>query len=311
MFPITEKVDNINEGIVYFLSRFIACKFLSSYEIYDIERQVKPSIQYRSVNKKVHTLDEMGLITRITNPDQLTGKPLGKGARYYTITEIGLFILYRSYKTYLPQLAATRNKKNGKIHGYLIDISRETIFRFREYEFYRLFLFHWLTDHTIKNCSTQLIEKINDALSNICALIEKTVMQATKQSLFTTIRDLNNINPAEYNSYKKAVQSLQKNEKEFEDEDKGRRGALPTGSGDFFYNISDQERSIFSRQFASLWNVLGSFKTRSIYHRMVFLTLIDEEIKDKDKELLRNDSKFREWVYETNSKLRNNSSAFL
>jgi hypothetical protein len=42
--PITEKADDINESTVYFLSRFITCKFLSSYEIYDIERQVKPNI---------------------------------------------------------------------------------------------------------------------------------------------------------------------------------------------------------------------------------------------------------------------------
>ncbi len=58
---ITEKVDNINESTLYCLSRFIICKFLSAYGIYGIERQVKANIQYRSVNKKVHTLDKIGL----------------------------------------------------------------------------------------------------------------------------------------------------------------------------------------------------------------------------------------------------------
>ncbi len=129
------------------------------------------------------------------------------------------------------------------------------------------YLFHWLTYHTIKNCSPHLIEKINDALSNICALIEKTVMQASKQSPFITILDLNNLNPAEYNSYKNDTQSLQKKGQEFEDEDNCKKETLPTKREDFFYNISDQEKSISSRQIASLWNALGSFKTRSIYHR--------------------------------------------
>ncbi len=149
----------VNDGTVRLLSHFILKNQLSAYQIYKKEKTINDALEYRSVNKKVKKLLGLNLIERIKDNDQISEIDLKRNPKYYKLTEQGLFTLYIKHKTYPPNSFIV--DMNSKKRVLTITLTKRTLLRYGEYDFYKFCLYPWIDQDTIAKSSQQFAKKIH------------------------------------------------------------------------------------------------------------------------------------------------------
>src|SRR6185437_11419098 len=89
-----DKIYEIDRNTINLLSLFVFNSHLSIYQIFKIieSKELKP-IAYKNIHKKVKKLIELNLIERIGDSN-ISEKELEKGAKYYKLSEEGIFTLF-------------------------------------------------------------------------------------------------------------------------------------------------------------------------------------------------------------------------
>ncbi|MEJ7641053.1 MAG: hypothetical protein WKF36_02535 [Candidatus Nitrosocosmicus sp.] len=306
LFSSIIELHEIDDSVMQILSYFILKKHLSAYQIFKKEKSLNNKLDYSITNKKVKRLLDLDLIEKIKDYTQLSEVELKRNAIYYKLTEQGLFALYLKHKTYPPRPTVVNLK--GKERLIPITLSKNSLLRYREYDFYKFCLYPWMSYNTIASCSQQFAKKIHDSLSDISLYIEKYLISSYYE-------DLISLQSKKYDDYQRVIdaggigdmESLFKKigySKDKEDnstislkKDNGKTIPLPY--------LNFKEKKIFEQMMYDSYKRIVSVNFKSMYYRAIF-SLVSENIKDDDKKILRQDLKFKKMLTQLNNHFRSN-----
>jgi hypothetical protein len=304
-------LDNVDEGIIKTLSHFILADHLSVYQLFKAEKLVDDKLHYKSTHKAFQRLVDLNLVERIELYDevQLSEKELTRGAKYYKLTEEGLFTLYIKNKTYFPRPSLVK-ANGGKRKVKLLDLSKNFLLRYRRYDFYRFCLYPWIEHNTIASCSPQFAKTINELLSDICIYMEKSLRHFYNRHFFSQFSKewdilVEGIHAAEKDD-KIPIMSLVKKIADFEEKEKGNKGdgekmSLPPPA------LTPKQKEITGQMSEARLEEAESFNLKPLYYRVIF-SLVMGNIKDEDKKLLEKDTKFKRVLDEANTQFNDNYS---
>ncbi len=231
---------------------------------------------------------------------------LKRNAKYYKLTEQGLFALYLKHKIYSPRPTVVKVK--GKKKLIPITLSKNSLLIYSEYDFYKFCLYPWMSHNTIASCSQQFAKKIHDSLSDISLCIEKYLissyyedlisLQSKKYEDFQRGIDASGIDhikslfeKVDYSKDKKDNSTISlKN-------DNGKTTPLP------YLNFN--EKKIFDQMLYDTYKRVVSVNFKSLYYRAIF-SLVSENIKDEDKKTLQQDLKFKKMLTQLNNHFQSN-----
>jgi hypothetical protein len=300
------ELRKIDDGLMQILSRFILKKHLSAYQIFKKEKSIDDKLIYRSTNKKVKRLLDLDLIERLEDNTQLSELELKRNAKYYKLTEQGLFALYLKHKIYTPRLTVVTVK--GKKRLIPITLSKNSLLRYSEYDFYRLCLYPWMSHNTIASCSQQFAKKIHDSLSDICLYIEKYLLSSYYEDFISLPSkkyddsqrgiDASSVDHMESLSEKfEYLNNKKDNITISSKKDSGEIIPLPY--------LTFNERKILDQMTNDHYKRVASVNFKSMYYRAVF-SLVNENIKDGDKKILQQDLKFKKMLTQLNNHFQSN-----
>ncbi len=297
----------IDDSLMPILSYFILKKHLSAYQIYQKEKSINDKLIYRSTNKKVKRLLDLDLIERIKDNTQLSGVDLTRNPIFYKLTEKGLFALYLKHKMYSPHPTVVTVK--GKKRLTSITLSKNSLLIYREYDFYKYCLYPWICHETIASCSQQFAKKIHGSLSDISIHIEKYLISSYFDDLISLFSEkygdpqkgvdtggighvVSFFEIVDYLNNKKDNRtiSLQK-------DNENAAAPLP------YLNFSEQK--IFDQMLYDTYRRVASVNFKSMYYRAIF-SLVNENIKDEGKKILRQDLKFKKMLTQLNNHFQSN-----
>src|SRR5689334_17325 len=84
----------ISEENIELLCLFVVKPHLSIYQVYKTFEQQGRKIAYKNVHKKVQRLIDLKLIERITDASNFNERELDRGAKYYKLSEEGIFAIF-------------------------------------------------------------------------------------------------------------------------------------------------------------------------------------------------------------------------
>lgn len=291
LFSSIIELHEIDDSVMQILSYFILKKHLSAYQIFKKEKSLNSKLDYSITNKKVKRILDLDLIEKIKDNTQLSEVELKRNPKYYKLTEQGLFALYLKHKTYSPRLTVVNLK--GKERLIPITLSKNSLLRYREYDFYKFCLYPWMSHNSIASCSQQFAKKIHDSLSDISLYIEKYLLSTYYENLLPTQSDdyPRGIDPD-------SVDHIESLSKKFEySKDSGE--IIPLSYLNF------NERKVLDQMTNDHYRRVASVNFKSMYYMAVF-SLVNENIKDEDKKILQQDLKFKKMLTQLNNHFQSN-----
>lgn len=306
LFSSIIDLRKIDDSLVPILSHFILKKHLSAYQIFVKEKSTDDNLIYRSTNKKVRRLLDLDLIERIKDNTQLSEVELKHNPIFYKLTEQGLFALYLKHKIYSPHPIVVRVKGNEKLMP--ITLSKNSLLRYADYDFYKFCLYPWMSHDTIASCSQQFAKKIHDSLSDISLCIEKYLLSSY-------YRDLISLLSKEYDDSQRGIDAsgidhmISLSEKI--DYSKNKKDnitiSLKKSNGEIMPSqyLNFNERKVLDQMTNDHYKRVASVNFKSMYYRAVF-SLVGENIKDEDKKILQQDLKFKKMLTQLNNHFQSN-----
>ncbi len=178
-------LDKITPDMFDMLSLFTFNQYLSIYQIHKIWKDNVKKIAYKNIHIKIQKLIEFNLIERETNDSKFKERELERGAKYYILSEEGIFALlyYNSISTLSYHIYENQSFKNGKTKEDKAEIFNEyekEIFKNHpNCDLFKLFLYPWISLDTIKKLSASgdLIDKIRISLNARCNLIKRQLLR--------------------------------------------------------------------------------------------------------------------------------------
>src|SRR4051794_1195698 len=121
---LIHSIDKINEEMLDILSLFISHNHLSIYQIHKIIAKHGKKIAYKNSRQKVQKLIDLKLIEKEIDVSKFQEKELEKGAIYYGLSEVGIFVLfYKSNVILKPSVYYVQQAfENGKTVEDISDI---------------------------------------------------------------------------------------------------------------------------------------------------------------------------------------------
>jgi hypothetical protein len=306
LFSSITELRKVDESLMPILSRFVLKKHLSAYQIFKEEKSADDRLIYRSTNKRVKRLLDLDLIERIEDNSQLSEVELKRNAKYYKLTEQGLFALYLKHKICPPRLKVVKVK--GKRRLKPITLSKNSLLIYAEYDFYKFCLYPWMSHNTIASCSQQFAKKIHDSLSDISLYVEKYLLSSYYDDLISLPSknygdsqrgtDTGSIDHMESLSKKlNYSKNKEDNSTILSKKDNGKTTPLP------YLNFN--EKKIFDQMVYDTYKRVISVNHKSLYYRAIF-SLVNENIKDEDKKILQQDLKFKNMLTQLNNHFQSN-----
>ncbi len=294
MFSSIIELHEIDDSVMQILSHFILKKHLSAYQIFKKEKSLNNKLDYSITNKKVKRILDLDLIEKIKDYTQLSEVELKRNAIYYKLTEHGLFALYLKHKTYSPRPTVVTVK--GKERLIPITLSKNSLLRYREYDFYKFCLYPWMDHNTIASCSQQFAKKIHDSLSDISQYVEKYLLSAYYENLLSAQSKKSDDSPGGIDP--DSVDHIESLSKKFEySKDSGE--IIPLSYLNF------NEKKIFDQMLYDTYKRVVSINLKSLYYRAIF-SLVSENIKDGDKKIVQQDLKFKKILTQLNNHFQSN-----
>ena len=295
-----------SESVMSILSHFILKKYLSAYQISKKEKSINHTHDYKITNAKVKKVLDLGLIERVKDTSHISEIELVRNPKYYKLTEQGLFTLYIKHKTYRPHYFVV--DKKGEKRFQVIALSRNSLLRYGEYDFYRFFLYPWMDKKTIANSNPQFAKKVHDLLSDIGQYVEKYLLSSLYGVSVSTIHK-------KYDDYQtgmdaKGIDYVASLSKKLEDSKvTNNKGATPPidsrGVIIPLSHLEPNEKKILGHMTVNYYKLLASVNLKSMYYGAVF-SLVNGDMKDEDKRILKQDLKFKNMLDELNTRFQNN-----
>ena len=182
------------------LSLFVFNSHLSIYQIFKkIENKDLKKIAYKNVHKKVQKLIGLKLIERVVDSSKFQEIELEKGAKYYKLSEEGIFALFYDSNIlanpnyyYYDQISNGKNKDIQKISNIFLDYKKEIYRYHKDCNFFKLCLYPWICVDTILYLDEDTLDKIRIFLTNCCNIIKNCIPSFPK-GIFHPIEESNNI----------------------------------------------------------------------------------------------------------------------
>ncbi len=294
LFSSIIELHEIDDSVMQILSHFILKRHLSAYQIFKKEKSLNNKLIYRSTNKKVKRLLDLDLIERMKDYTQLSEVELKRNAIYYKLTEQGLFALYLKHKTYSPRPTVVNLRGNERIVP--ITLSKNSLLRYREYDFYKFCLYPWMDHNTIASCSQQFAKRIHDSLSDISQYVGKYLLSTYYEDLLSAQSDKSDDSPGGIDPDR--VDHIESLSKKFEySKDSGEVIRLSY--------LNFDEKKILEQMRTDHYKRIVSVNFKSMYYRAIF-SLVNENIKDEDKKILQQDLKFKKMLTQLNNHFQSN-----
>ena len=209
--------------------------------------------------------------------------------QYYKLTEQGLFALYLKHKTYNPRPTVVNLK--GKERLRPITLSKNSLLRYREYDFYKFCLYPWMDHNTIDSCSQKFAKKIHNSLSDISQYVEKYLLSTYYDDLLSAQSEKSD--DSQRGLDPDIIDHMESLSKKFEySKDSGE--VIPLSYLNF------DEKKILEQMTTDLSKRVVSFNFKSMYYRAIF-SLVSENIQDGDKKILQQDLKFKKMLTQLNN----------
>src|SRR6185437_11328281 len=167
--PVIENIEKIDNNSINLLSLFIFNSHLSIYQVY-IKMTSILKISYKVVHQKVQKLIDLGLVERITDESIISKKELEKGAKYYCLSEEGIFALFYNLDVlfnppYYYYDQSDIAKETQKLLNILPDYKKEIFKNHKDCQFFNIFLYPWINMDTVLNLDEKTLDKIVLSLS--------------------------------------------------------------------------------------------------------------------------------------------------
>jgi hypothetical protein len=292
LFSTIANLYAVNESVMPLLSYFILKEHLSAYQIFKREKSINDKLIYKSTNKKVRRLLGLNLIERIKDNASLSEKELKRNAKYYKLTEEGLFALYIKHKTYYPRFFVASVK--GKKRLLPITLSKNFLLRYNGYDFYKFCLYPWMNLDTIAKCSPQFAIKIHGLLGDISLSIGKYLASTFYEILFSPQTEKHGDSQAGIDEDNAAYVASLINKCNYV-WDKNYNITIPLkydAETVSLPNLDFDEKKVMGQMTYNLYKRLASFNFKFIYYRAVF-SLVIGNIKEEDREILQRDLRFK------------------
>ncbi len=174
--PLIFKLKEINRDTFSLLSLFIFNGPLSIYQINKIYERMDKKIAYKNTHKKVQKLISLKLVERETDESKLQDKNPDRGAKYYKLSEEGIFVLFYDSAIHLDtnsfnNILSTVSKN---IDNFEVQYKKEIFKQYKNCDLFRFFISPWISIDTIENLGEDITIKIMMFLKNCCnVVIEK------------------------------------------------------------------------------------------------------------------------------------------
>lgn len=171
-------INDINNEMMEVLSLFIFHQRLSIYQIHKIIEKHVRKMAYMNTHKKVQKLIDLKLIEKETDTSKFSERELEKGAKYYKLSEEGIFVLfYNSNVLFRPSIYyVQRAFDEGKTVEYVSNIfaeyKKEIFKKHKNSVFFELFLFPWISIETIDNADKKILDNVIMSLNECCTIIK-------------------------------------------------------------------------------------------------------------------------------------------
>jgi hypothetical protein len=358
--PVVPQIPKIDKSTLNLLSLFVFNSHLSIYQIFKkIESKDLKKIAYKNVHKKVQKLIVLKLIERVEDHSKFQEIELEKGAKYYKLSEEGIFALFYDSNIlanpnyyYFDQTCHGKNKDIQKIPNIFLDYKKEIYRYHKDCNFFKLFLHPWICIDTILNLNEDTLDKIRIFLTDCCniikyyilsspkgifhlsvesnnILISDTVTESLDEFDFTTLNEGNNMVSDNsifsflnlffsFGSETARVKRLDCNHIIVSyTSDSIREVKLIYNEEEkklYVISIDDDNISKVSLYADSIKKVklsnspdyfLNHLDLSSLYYKAVF-SLVIENLKNSDMQILKEDSKFKEMLLQVNNKFCSN-----
>jgi len=182
---VVRNLDKITPEMFDTLSLFTFNQYLSIYQIHKMWKDHVKKISYKNMHIKIQKLIEFNLIERETNDSKFKERELERGAKYYRLSEEGIFALFLYNKTSINSYDIYKNQsfKKGKTLEHISEIFNEyekEIFKnHQNCNLFELFLYPWISIDTIKKLSPQEdpIGQIRMILNDCCNVIKERLLR--------------------------------------------------------------------------------------------------------------------------------------
>jgi hypothetical protein len=183
--PMILNINEINTEMLDILSLFIFHQWLSTYQIHKIIEKHARKMVYMNTHKKVQKLIDLKLIEKVTDTSQFTERELEKGAKYYRLTEGGIFALFYYTEVLLKpsvcyvQRAFEKGKTVEDMFDIFAEYKKEIFESHQNSSFFELLLFPWISKETIERANEKLSNHIIKSLNEFCTIVKNHVLRIT------------------------------------------------------------------------------------------------------------------------------------
>ena len=149
--PLIHYLDGIDNEMLDVLALFVFQNHLSSYQIHKIIARYGKKIAYKNSRQKVQKLIDLKLIEKETDLSKFKEKELDKGAKYYKLSEEGIFVLFYNSRVFLEPSVyyVQRAFENGKtvddVSHIYVEYKKEIFKNHQDSSFFELFLLPWIS----------------------------------------------------------------------------------------------------------------------------------------------------------------------
>ncbi len=178
MASIISRLSEIDRGTFNLLSIFTFHSHLSIYQINKMSERFGKKIAYKNTHKKVQKLIKLKLIERETDSSKLSDRDSERGAKYYKLSEEGIFVLF-----YAPDVFTNTNNnwdilnaEQKNIEDYEVQYKIEIYKNHKDCNFFRFFISPWISLNTIENLGEGLTIKIQMFLKNCCSIVKDKII---------------------------------------------------------------------------------------------------------------------------------------
>jgi hypothetical protein len=131
-------------------------------------------IAYKNAHKKVQKLIDLKLVDRLTDTTTLAKRELERGAKYYRLSEEGIFVLFYDYSMIMKphRYYVMQSFKQGKtpedMESIFAEYGKEIFRNHFTCTLFKLFLSPWISTETIENLDEGTLSKIRTFLNGCC-----------------------------------------------------------------------------------------------------------------------------------------------
>jgi hypothetical protein len=186
MASIISRLSEIDKGTFNLLSIFTFNVHLSIYQINKMSSRFGKKIAYKNTHKKVQKLVKLKLIERENDNSKLKDKDSERGAKYYKLSEEGIFVLF-----YAPGISLNANNYSDilnsghkNIEDFEVQYKIEIYKNHKNCNFFRFFISPWISINTIEHLGEDLTVKIQMFLKNCCSIVKDKMMSLSEGAFY-------------------------------------------------------------------------------------------------------------------------------